>query len=98
MPNQRSGDSASTPDATVFGCGPGSGCRLEAILTVDERGQVLLPKDVRQQAGIAPGDKLALIGWGKDGGICCLALIKADELSGVVEDVLGPKLRGQEAT
>lgn len=96
MPNQKTGDRASMADAPVFGCGPGSGCRLEAILNVDERGQVLLPKDVRQKAGIAPGDKLALIGWGKDGGICCLALIKAEELSGVVQDVLGPKLRGQD--
>lgn len=95
-PNLRSEDHASLPERTVHGCGPESGCRLEAILSVDERGQLLLPKDVRQKAGIAPGDKLALIGWERDGSICCLALLKAEELNGVVEGVLGPKLRGDE--
>ncbi|WP_243670830.1 AbrB/MazE/SpoVT family DNA-binding domain-containing protein [Methanoculleus chikugoensis] len=39
--------------------------------------QMVLPKDVREKAGIRPGDKLALITWEKDGEVCCLALMKA---------------------
>ena len=42
-------------------CGSPSGCRVEAILGVDERGQMVLPKDVRERAGIQTGEKLALI-------------------------------------
>ncbi len=38
---------------------------------------MVLPKDVREKAGIRPGDKLALITWEKDGEVCCLALMKA---------------------
>jgi len=60
------------------------------VLTVDERGQMVLPKDVRERAGIRPGDKLALISWEKDGSVCCLALMKVENLSGMVKDVLGP--------
>jgi AbrB family looped-hinge helix DNA binding protein len=60
------------------------------VLAVDERGQMVLPKDVRERAGIRTGDKLALISWEKNGSICCLALIKADSLSGVVKDLIGP--------
>ena len=44
-------------------CSPA--CRVEAILTVDERGQMVLPKDIRERAGIQPGGKLALIRLGE---------------------------------
>ncbi len=48
-------------------CGPPSGCRVEAVLSVDERGQMVLPKDVRERAGIQTGEKLALISSEKVG-------------------------------
>jgi bifunctional DNA-binding transcriptional regulator/antitoxin component of YhaV-PrlF toxin-antitoxin module len=51
---------------------------------------MVLPKDVREKAGIRTGDKLALISWERDGNICCLALMKADTLNGMVKGVLGP--------
>jgi len=75
-------------------CTPG--CNVEAVLSVDERGQMVLPKDVREKAGIKTGDKLALISWEKDGRVCCLALMKAENLSGMVKDVLGPLMQEQE--
>lgn len=98
MPQKRSGDEVSTPEDTTCECGPVQGCRIEAVLSVDERGQMVLPKDVRQKAGIRPGDKLALIGWERDGSICCLALMRVEELSGVVKDVLGPLMQEQDST
>lgn len=98
MPQQRSGEGASAQDDPACGCGPVHGCRIEAVLSVDERGQMVLPKDVRQKAGIKAGDKLALVGWERDGSICCLALMKVEELSGVVKDVLGPLMQDREST
>lgn len=65
-------------------------CRLEALLSVDERGQMILPKEVRDRAGIGAGDKLALISWEKEGDICCFTLIKADRMSLIVKDMLKP--------
>ena len=76
--------------STCPSCTPQAGCRVESVLTVDERGQMVLPKDVRERAGIRPGDKLALISWEKNGRVCCLALMKVENLSGMVKDVLGP--------
>jgi antitoxin PrlF len=81
-----------SPAGEECGCTPGSGCKVEAVLSVDERGQTVLPKDVREKAGIKTGDKLALISWEKNGTICCLALMRADNLSGMVKDILGPLL------
>jgi AbrB family looped-hinge helix DNA binding protein len=81
------------PSDELFGCSPGSACRVEAVLGVDERGQTVLPKDVREKAGIRTGDKLALISWSRDGEICCLALMKVESLSGMVKEVLGPLMQ-----
>jgi len=75
--------------------GPGGGCcQVTSLLSVDERGQMILPKEIREKAGIKAGDKLALVAWEKDGAVCCLTLIKADELGGMVKDKLGPVLTG----
>lgn len=68
-------------------------CHIESVVTVDERGQMVLPKDLRQKAGIEPGDKLAVISW-KDGDrVCCLSLMKVGELSGMLGGMLGPLMR-----
>ncbi len=78
-------------------CGPMdkgiSCCKVESIISVDERGQMVLPKDLRNKAKIRPGDKLALISWDKGGEICCLYLIKTEHLAERVRDFLGPMVK-----
>jgi len=74
--------------------GGGSCCQVTSLVSVDERGQMILSKEIREKAGIKAGDKLALVVWEKDGAFCCLTLIKANELSGMVKDKLGPVLTG----
>ena len=64
-------------------------CNVESVVTVDERGQMVLPKEVREKANIKAGDKLAVVSMEKDGKFCCISLIKADNLSGAVKDMLG---------
>ncbi len=68
-------------------------CRIESLIGIDERGQMVLPKDLRDRAGISPGDKLALISWEKDGSVCCLTLIKAELLASGVRDFIGPLMK-----
>jgi AbrB family looped-hinge helix DNA binding protein len=68
-------------------------CAVEAIVTIDERGQMVLPKELRAKAGIKAGDKLAITSWKKDGEICCIALIKAGNLESMVKDMLGPVMK-----
>ncbi len=65
-------------------------CRVESIVSVDERGQMVLPKEIREKAKIRAGDKLAVVSMEKDGKICCLSLIKVEELEGMVKSMLGP--------
>jgi AbrB family looped-hinge helix DNA binding protein len=74
-------------------CGKMSCCKVDALISVDERGQMVLPKEVRDKAGIRTGDKLALVSWEKDGKVCCLTLIKADEFGEMVKGLLGPMMK-----
>ncbi|MFZ3169784.1 MAG: HgcAB-associated protein [Candidatus Methanoperedens sp.] len=68
-------------------------CKVESMISVDERGQMVLPKEIRERANIHAGDKLAVVSWEKDGKISCLTLIKAEELAGIVKDMLGPLIK-----
>jgi AbrB family looped-hinge helix DNA binding protein len=75
--------------------GPGGGCcQVASLVSVDERGQMILPKDIRERAGIKAGDKLAVVVWENQGAFCCLTLIKAEGLGGMVKEMLGPVLAG----
>ncbi len=75
---------------TYKGC---ESCKVESVISVDERGQMVLPKEIRDKAGIRAGDKLALLSWEKEGKICCISLIRADDLSGMAKDFLGPMMK-----
>lgn len=68
-------------------------CRVESLISIDDRGQMVLPKDLRDRAKIKAGDKLALVTWEKDGKICCMTLIKADDLAVGVKEFLGPVMK-----
>ena len=65
-------------------------CRVEALVGIDDRGQMVLPKELRDKAGINAGDKLAVTSWEKNGKVCCIILTKADELADMVKATLGP--------
>lgn len=67
--------------------------KVESIISIDERGQMVLPKELREKANIHPGDKLALICLEKKGTIYCLSLVKVEELTGMVKDLLGPMMK-----
>jgi antitoxin PrlF len=67
---------------------PPSCCKAQAIVSVDERGQMVLPKDLREKAGIGPGDKLAIFSWEKEGKACCLFLVKAESLGDLAKSLL----------
>lgn len=71
-------------------------CKVESIVNVDGRGQMVLPKELREKANIHPGDKLALICLEKKGTIYCLSLVRVEELTGMVKDLLGPMVKGDD--
>lgn len=67
---------------------------IEAIVSCDDRGQIVLPKDLRKKMEINSGDKLAIVSCcSSEGKICCLTLLKANDLSNQVKSFLGPLMK-----
>ncbi|MFQ5835393.1 MAG: HgcAB-associated protein HgcC [bacterium] len=77
-----------SPKDKKLGC-----CRVESIISIDERGQMVLPKEIREKAAISAGDKLAAISWEKDGKVCCISLIKAEDFEEMVKGLLSPLMQ-----
>ena len=74
-------------------CSSSAGFKVDAVVSIDERGQMVLPKELRARAGIRAGDKLALVSWEKDGSVCCISLIKTDAFAEMVKDFMGPMMQ-----
>jgi AbrB family looped-hinge helix DNA binding protein len=53
-------------------------------VAVGERGQIVIPKEARDDFGIKPGDKLVVLGRGGRG----IVLLKADKLRAFAEKIL----------
>jgi AbrB family looped-hinge helix DNA binding protein len=85
--------SANEPCCMTTDGGIGS-FKVESVISIDNRGQMVLPKSIRDMAKIHAGDKLAVISWEKDGEVCCISLIKVEDLAEMVRGMLGPLMKG----
>ena len=72
----------------------GDTCRIDAVISMDAKGQIVLPKDLREKANFKPNDKIAVVACEKDGEVCCIMMLKAEKLQGAVTKTLGPLLKG----
>jgi len=72
--------------------GCASCCNIDAVVSVDARGQIVLPKEIRQGAGIEAGDKLAVISWKSGDQVCCISLVKAGAFAETIKGILGPMM------
>lgn len=68
-------------------------CRVESVISVDDRGQMVLPKSLRDKAKIRAGDKLVVISWEKDGEVCCFSFIKVEALTEMIKGMLEPLMK-----
>ncbi len=72
---------------------PSPTCRVEAVVSVDDRGQIVLPKEIRKRAGIRTGDKLAVVGFEDKGDLCCISFFKVEDLTEMVKAKLKPVMK-----
>lgn len=63
------------------------------MISVDDRGQMVLPKEIREKARISAGDKLAVVSWERGGEVCCISLIKVEDLTEMVKSTLAPVMQ-----
>ncbi|MFH1003122.1 MAG: HgcAB-associated protein [Chloroflexota bacterium] len=68
-------------------------CKVEALVTVDERGQLVLPKDLRERARVKAGDRFVVVSGERDGEVCCLLMLRAGDFAETVKGMLGPMMQ-----
>jgi len=88
MPRKDKSESCCVPMDKRIGC-----CKVESLISVDKRGQMVLPKELRNKAKIRAGDKLAVICWERDEKVFCISLIKAEDFAEMVKRMLGPMMK-----
>jgi antitoxin PrlF len=88
MPRTHVNKSACVTEGGSMSC-----CKVESVVSVDERGQMVLPKDVRKKANVHVGDKLAVVSWENQGRVCCISLVKVEDMMDSVRGMLGPMMK-----
>ncbi len=71
----------------------GQGFRVDAVITIDSKGQMVIPKDLREKADLRSNDKVAIVAFEKEGEVCCILMIKAERLCGEINKTLGSMFR-----
>ena len=67
---------------------------LFGVVTVGEKGQIVIPKKARDIFGITPGDTLLIVGDEKKGGI---AIIKTELFTDFTDNILGGNSNNSES-
>lgn len=76
---------------------------LEAIVSFDDRGQLVIPKDLRKKFNLKAGHKFALISCIKSGcsdcgcqeseaEICCFTLVSTNQIKAMLPNIVGHSL------
>lgn len=54
---------------------------------------MVLPRELREKAGINACDKLAITSWENDGAICCISLTRVEDLTNIIKETLSPVMK-----
>ncbi len=72
----------------------GSGCcHIEGVVNIDSRGQIVLPKNLREKMDLKEGDKLVVISMNDRGKIASISLMKTNPIDGMIKLSLKPIMK-----
>lgn len=64
------------------------------MVSINNRGQILLPKELRERAELKAGDKLAILSaCDENGKVCCLIFMRAEVIENLAVERLSPTLK-----
>ena len=66
-------------------------CYVEAIISMDDRGQIVIPKNIRDKLGLTSSDKLVLISWTKNNKVESVSIMRNDVFSEIVNNYYNSK-------
>ncbi|MFX0073281.1 MAG: HgcAB-associated protein HgcC [Candidatus Hermodarchaeota archaeon] len=68
-------------------------CKVEAVVTVDNKGQILFPKELRMSAKLEPDDKMVAITLRGNTESPIIVLVKAEMFGDIINNFLGPVMK-----
>ena len=68
-------------------------CEIEAVVSFDERGQLVFPKDVRKKFNLKAGEKFLMISCTNEAGLCCFTMVKTNAVNKMVGNAINPMLK-----
>ena len=68
-------------------------CNVEGVVNLDSRGQIVIPKTLREKMNLKEGDKLVVISMNDKGKIASISLMKSDRFDGMVKLSLRPIMK-----
>ena len=66
-------------------------CYVEAIISMDDRGQIVIPKNIRDKLGFTSSEKLVLISWTKNDKVESVSIMRNDVFSEIVNNYYNSK-------
>ena len=85
MNSEKKSEPCCPSSAEELGC-----CHIEGVVHVDSRGQIVLPKGLRDKMSISEGDRLIVISMREKGELSSISLMKANKLDSMVKIALKP--------
>ncbi len=76
-----------------FCCDISSCCKVESIVTVSSKGQIVLSPGIRDSMNLQEGDKLVSILMNANSESPLVVLMKADSFGDIVKNFLGPIMK-----
>ena len=65
-------------------------CHVEGVVTIDAKGQIVLPKSLRKEMELKEKDKLIVVSMKDKGKITSISLIKSKAMDNMVKIMLKP--------
>jgi antitoxin PrlF len=69
------------------------GCSVDSVVTIDSKGQIVLPKELRNKAGLKTNDKLVIVTFEKQDEISCILMIDAKKLGDMFNETIGSMVK-----
>ena len=88
MSNKEQTDDCCNSSSEGSGC-----CHIEGVVHIDSRGQIVLPKALREKMGLNEGDKLVVISMNDRGKIASISLMKTNPIDGMIKLSLKPVMK-----
>ena len=83
MSDEEKNENCCNSSSEGLGC-----CHIEGVVHLDSRGQIVLPKKLREKMNLKEGDELAVISMNEKGKIASISLMKTNRINRIIMPIM----------